>query len=300
MVRRMGHSNSGGIADDIWCNLHIVKPHFQFLRATNRMIGGKTRKKSSFPYEIAIPSYKRHEAIKEKTLATLKKYGIPPNKITVFVANKDEEALYKQSLKPGTYGKIVVGVKGMHDIRNFITGYYPIGTKIVNIDDDIKGFLEYDETLKRKEKPLKSLLAVIKKGFSECEKAKTKLWGVYPVANGYFMKPKVSTEIRYIIGSFWGCINPGIKEIEITTEYKEDYQRSILYYKKYGAVVRLNMYAPISAYYTEAGGMQEVKERRELEEKGARWLVKTYPDFAVLNPSKKSGYMEVKLKDLRD
>jgi hypothetical protein len=267
------------------------------------MIGGKTRKKSSFPYELAIPSYKRHEAIKEKTLATLKRYGIPSSKITVFVANKDEEALYKGSLVPGTYGKIVVGVKGMHDIRNFITGYYPIGTKIVNIDDDIKGFLEYDEGNKRKERPLKSLIGVIKRGFMECEKAKTKLWGVYPVANGYFMKPKVSTEIRYIIGSFWGCINPGLKGptgVEITTEYKEDYQRSILYYKQFNAVVRLNMYAPISAYYTEAGGMQEVKGRKSLEEKGARWLVKTYPEFAVLNPSKKSGYMEVKLKDLRD
>ena len=266
------------------------------------MIGGKTRKKSSFPYEIAVPSYKRHETINEKTLATLKRYGIPSNKITVFVANKDEEALYKTSLKPGTYGKIVVGVKGMHDIRNFITSYYAVGTKIVNIDDDIKGFLEYDESTKRKERTLKSLIGVIKRGFAECEKANTKLWGVYPVANGYFMKPKVSTEIRYIIGSFWGCINPGLKGadgVEITTEYKEDYQRTILYYKRWGAVVRLNMYAPISAYYTEAGGMQEVKERRSLEEKGARWLVKTYPQFAVLNPSKKSGYMEVKLKDLR-
>jgi hypothetical protein len=259
----------------------------------------KTRKHSSFAYEVAIPSYKRHEAIKEKTLATLMRYGIPASKITVFVANKEEEALYKTSLDPRTYGKIVVGVKGMHDIRNFITGYYPIGTKIVNIDDDIKGFLEYDDGTKRKERPLRSLISTIHRGFAECAKAGTALWGVYPVANGYFMKPKVSTDLRYIIGSFWGCINPGLKEIEITTEYKEDYQRSILYYKKFGAVVRLNMVAPISAYYTEAGGMQVVTDRKEREERGARWLVKTYPEFAVLNASKKSGYMEVRLKDLR-
>jgi cellulose synthase/poly-beta-1,6-N-acetylglucosamine synthase-like glycosyltransferase len=263
------------------------------------MIGGKTRKKSSFPYEIAIPSYKRHETINEKTLATLKRYGIPSNKITVFVANKEQEALYKESMKPGSYGKLVVGVKGMYAIRNFITSYYPIGTKIVNIDDDIKGFLEYDESTKRKERPLKSLIGVIKRGFAECEKENTKLWGVYPVANGYFMKPKVSTDIRYIIGSFWGCINPGIKEVKVTVDDKEDYQRSILYYKKYGAVVRLNMYAPVSAYYKEEGGMQEDRTKERVEE-SARWIVKEYPEFAVLNPSKKSGYMEVKLKDLRD
>ena len=259
-------------------------------------------RKNTFPYEVAIPSYKRHTTINEKTLATLKRYGIPASKITVFVANKDEEALYKQSMKPGTYGKLVVGVKGMHDIRNFITGYYKVGTKIVNIDDDIKGFLEYDETNKRKERPLKSLIGVIKRGFAECEKAKTALWGVYPVANGYFMKPKVSTDIRYIIGSFWGCINPGLKGpdgVKVTVDDKEDYQRSILYYKRWNAVVRLNMYAPVSAYYKEEGGMQEDRTKERVE-KSARWIVKEYPEFAVLNAAKKSGYMEVKLKDLRD
>jgi cellulose synthase/poly-beta-1,6-N-acetylglucosamine synthase-like glycosyltransferase len=269
------------------------------------MIGsgpGKATRKNNFPYEVAIPSYKRHATLKEKTLATLKHYGIPSSKITVFVANKEEEALYKETLKPGTYGKIVVGVKGMHDIRNFITGYYKVGTKIVNIDDDIKGFLEYDENIKRKEKPLRSLISVIKRGFAECEKANTRLWGVYPVANGYFMKPKVSTDIRYIIGSFWGCINPGLNGphgVKVTLDDKEDYQRSILYYKQFGAVVRLNMYAPISAYYKEEGGMQEDRTMERVE-KSARWIVKEYPEFAVLNPSKKSGYMEVRLKDTRE
>ena len=260
----------------------------------------QTRKRVQFPYEVAIPSYKRAETLRDKTLTVLKHYRIPSQKITVFVANKEEEKIYKDTLPAGSYGKIVVGVKGMHDIRNFITNYYPIGKLIVNIDDDIKGFLEYDASKPRKEKPLRSLLSVMKLGFDECKKAGTQIWGVYPVANGFFMKPKVSLDLRYIIGSFWGCINPGLKEMKITTEYKEDYQRSILYYKKFGSVVRLNMVAPISSYYKEAGGMQTVERRREYEEDGARWLVKTYPDFAVLNPSKKSGYMEVKLKDLRD
>jgi len=259
----------------------------------------KTRKRVHFPYEIAIPSYKRPETLRDKTLEVLKRYRIPSQKITVFVANKEQEKLYKDTLKPGTYGKLVVGVKGMGAIRNYITEYYPIGTPIVNIDDDIKGFLEYDASKPRKEKPLRSLLAVIKTAFSECDKAGAHLWGVYPVANGFFMKPKVSTDLRYIIGSFWGCINPGIKAVKITLDDKEDYQRSILYYKADDAVVRLNMVAPISSYYKEPGGMQEERTKERVEE-SARWIVKTYPDFAVLNPSKKSGYMEVKLKDKRE
>uniref|UniRef100_A0A6C0HEI6 Glycosyltransferase n=1 Tax=viral metagenome TaxID=1070528 RepID=A0A6C0HEI6_9ZZZZ len=258
----------------------------------------QTRKRIYFPYEVAIPSYKRPETLRDKTLTILKAYRIPSDKITVFVANKEQEEVYSNTLIPGTYGKIVVGIQGMGAIRNFISEYYPVGTPIVNIDDDIKGFLEYDETKPRKEKPLRSLIGVIKQGFHECEKAKARLWGVYPVANGFFMKPKISTNLRYIIGSFWGSINAG-KQVKITLDDKEDYQRSILYYKADGAVVRMNMVAPISSYYKEPGGMQEERTKQRVEE-SARWLVKTYPEFAVLNPSKKSGYMEVKLKDKRE
>jgi cellulose synthase/poly-beta-1,6-N-acetylglucosamine synthase-like glycosyltransferase len=256
----------------------------------------ETRKKNRFTYEVAIPSYKRPETLRDKTLTILKAYRIPSDKITVFVANKEQETIYKETLTPGSYGKIVVGIVGMGAIRNFISDYYPIGTPIVNIDDDIKGFLEYDSSSPRKEKALRSLQSVIKQGFYECEKVGAHLWGVYPVANGYFMKPKVSKDLRYIIGSFWGCINPGTKEVKITLDDKEDYQRSILYYKADKAVIRLNMVAPISSYYKEPGGMQEERTKERVE-KSARWIVRTYPDYAVLNPSKKSGYMEVRLKD---
>jgi hypothetical protein len=263
-------------------------------------IGGKnpTRKVTQFLYQIAIPSYKRPETLRDKTLTVLHKYRIPASAITVFVANKKEEAEYKEILKPGTYSKIVVGVVGMGAIRNFISNYYDIGTKIVNIDDDIKGFLEYDVHTPRKERPLRSLLAVMKRGFEECEKEGAHLWGVYPVANGFFMKPKISTNLRYIIGSFWGCINPGTKEVKITLDDKEDYQRSILYYKADGAVIRLNMISPITSYYKEPGGMQEERTKERVE-KSAKWLVKAYPEFATLHATKKSGFMEVKLRDKR-
>lgn len=260
------------------------------------MVARKTRRASKSDYVVAIPSYKRAETLRDKTLMVLHKYGIEPSRIHVFVANDDEEKSYRMTLKEGTYGKIIKGIVGMGAIRNFISDYYPIGKKIVNIDDDIKGFLEFDGSVRRHEKPLVSLKKLIERGFKECEKTGSRLWGVYAVANGFFMKDKVSTDLKYVIGSFWGCINPGTKEIKITLDDKEDYLRSILYYKADGAVVRLNMYAPISAYYKEPGGMQEERTKERIE-KSARWLVKEYPDYATLNPNKKSGYMEVRLRD---
>lgn len=258
---------------------------------------GRALKKTT-NYVIAIPSYKRAETLRDKTLDLLHKSGIDPKRIYVFVANNEEEETYRMTLKKGTYGKIIRGIVGMGAIRNFISDYFPIGQKIVNIDDDIRGFLEYDESVKRHEKPLTNLKKVFERGFKECLAANSRLWGVYPVANGFFMKDTVSTDLKYIIGSFWGCINPGTKEIKITLDDKEDYLRSILYYKADGVITRLNMYAPISAYYKEPGGMQEERTKERIE-KSARWLVEKYPEYATLNPNKKSGFMEVRLRDSR-
>ena len=41
-------------------------------------------------YKIAIPSYKRAETIKNKTLKLLMDHNIDKNKITIFVADNDE------------------------------------------------------------------------------------------------------------------------------------------------------------------------------------------------------------------
>ena len=92
-------------------------------------------------YVIAIPSYKREKTLRDKTLKVLKQYKIPKEKIFIFVANKDEYNKYKETIPP-YYNKIIVGIVGMGNIRNFITDYFPEGKKIFNMDDDISGFLK--------------------------------------------------------------------------------------------------------------------------------------------------------------
>ena len=89
---------------------------------------------------IAIPSYKRHDQIMEKSLSTLKEYRIPPSRITIFVANTEEKKLYEEAIPKGTVKDIVVGILGMDKIRNFMLDYYPKGKHIVMMDDDIRGF----------------------------------------------------------------------------------------------------------------------------------------------------------------
>ena len=92
----------------------------------------------SYDYRVAIPSYKRAEILKNKTLKVLSESNVPSEKIDVFVADEKEKELYEKTLEPGTYSKIIVGQKGMRAIRNFIQDYYPEGQRIVNLDDDVE------------------------------------------------------------------------------------------------------------------------------------------------------------------
>lgn len=246
-------------------------------------------------YVIAIPSYKRPETLRDKTLKVLKHYKIDPKKIDIFVANKEEETIYKETLDPESYNKIIVGVINLGPQRNFISKYYPEGKPIVNIDDDIQGFIEYTTTTKRHEKPLANLEKIIQEGFKECKKHGFRLWGIYPIPNGYFMEKKVDTDLRYIIGCFYGTINAKDIKLELKND-KEDYERSIRYYIADGGVIRLRYVAPKTAYYTEKGGIQEFRSESTVMA-GAKWIVKHFPDYATLNLTKKSGHAEVRLRD---
>ena len=262
-------------------------------RKVSRM--AQTRKAKS--WIIAIPSYKRAETLRDKTLAMLAQYKIPATKIHVFVATKEEEAIYTATLKPGSYGHIHVAIPGMAAVRNYITSYFPIGSHIFNMDDDIRGFLEWSATANRNEIQLKDLGAAISKGFAAAQKTGYRLFGFYPVANGYFMKNTCTTDLRYIIGSAWGIINPG-KILTVTIDDKEDYLRSIIMYVLDGGVLRFNNIAMETAYYKEQGGMQETRTMKRIET-SAKAMVSAFPDLVKINLTKKSGIPEVRLRDSR-
>jgi hypothetical protein len=261
------------------------------------MSGRKTRKASANPWVIAIPSYKRAETLRDKTLAVLKHYKIAPEKIHVFVANKQEYDTYKATLDPHSYGHMHIAEPGMAAVRNFITRFFPVGKPIFNMDDDIRGFIEYSADAKRNERPLRSLSDAIANGFAEARKTGYRLFGFYPVANGYFMKAGHTTDLRYIIGSVWGILNPG-PVLTVTIDDKEDYLRSVIMYVLDGGVLRFNGIAPQSAYYKEPGGMQEERTMRRIEG-SAKAMVAAFPDLVKINLTKKSGMPEVRLRDQR-
>jgi hypothetical protein len=252
-------------------------------------------KASSKDWVVAIPSYKRAEILKDKTLAVLHSYKIEPSRIYIFVADEDEKKIYEETLPKGQYNKIIVAKKGLDNARNIINGYFPVGQKIVEADDDIRGFIEFDATKRRHEKPLESLKKIIDRGFAEAEKHGARLWGVYPSANGFFMKDSVSTDLKHIVGSFWGQVNPG-KQVQIHLQSKEDYERTLQFWKIDGVVVRLNFVSPQTAYYKTPGGLQLERTKEKIEDE-VKYLQKHYPDYFVINPHRKSGFVEIRLRD---
>lgn len=245
-------------------------------------------------WTVVIPSYNRVTTLKEKTLKVLQEYSIPKEKIIVFVANEEQKTLYEEGVGDSV-GKIVVGVKGLPEVRNFIFDYFPKGTPLISFDDDVRGFIEYDPKAKRKERRLRDLRGMFRRGFEECKKAGARFWGIYPIANGFFMKPTVTTDLKFIIGSFWGCLNPG-KDIRITigNGEKEDYQRTIQFWELDHVVVRMNGYALKTSTYGTPGGLQE-GNRLAREKKTVKAMLKKWPQYIKQNPSRKSGYPEIRL-----
>ena len=263
-------------------------------------LGGarKTQKLGKTPYIVAIPSYKRAETLRDKSLTMLADNRIPASIIHVFVATEAEKETYKNTLKPGSYGKLIVGEPGMGAVRNFITAYFPVGTKIMNIDDDIKEFKQLDKNTGRLV-PVKNLDRIFRDGFAKAESSGFRLFGFYPVANGFFMKDRVTEDLRYIIGSAWGIINPGIDALKVTIDDKEDVQRSVIMYLLDGGVLRFETITPITAYYKEPGGMQEERTKNRVDQ-SATAMVEAYPGLTTLNLTKKSGFSEVRLRDKRE
>lgn len=243
---------------------------------------------------VVIPSYKRVALLKAKTLAVLKKYEIPKEKIYVFVADEDEAIAYKEGVGEDV-GHIIVGIRGLVAVRNYIHNYFPKGQRFVSFDDDVTGFIEMD-TLHQKF-VLGSLKDTIDRGFAECEKSGAKFWGVYPIANPYFMKPKVSYDFKFVIGSFWGCINPGdeiVVDIGIG-DCKEDYQRCILFWIRDKIIVRLNNVALQTATYKSPGGLNDggrlERERAAVKAMMERWG----GTYIRINGKRKSKYPELSL-----
>lgn len=248
-------------------------------------------------YSIAIPSYKRTETIKKKTLRVLESYNIDPKKITIFVADEKEHEAYSNSLKNTPYNNIIIGVPTIGAQRNFIERWYPEGTKLMMFDDDVEEVQKKisEQKLGRVEDLEQE---IILKGFEECEKIGAKTFGIYAAANAYFMKERVYTKLCYIIASMFGVIIEHNDDLQRVTNHGEDYEYSIRQYIRNGSVVRFDNYTVKSKYYGEEGGLQTIRTKEYVHD-SIKKIAEMYPEFCSMYIRESTGMAELRLKDTR-
>ena len=290
-------------------NMHIKKP---------KII--KTHKSDKYnKYIIAIPSYNRPELIQVKTLALLHKHNINSKLINIFVSDREQYDLYKSKITIKLYNNLIIGVKGLKNQRNYINNYYPEGYHIVEMDDDIDKIVQLVvkktsrkstrkslhknykkvEKVHKSIKPIENLDQFIKDAFKRCVLNGIFLWGVYPLANPYFMTDTITNDLRFIVGPFWGMINRHREDLKLTIDEKENSERTLQNWVIDGTVLRFNNIGIETNYYKNKGGMQNNSKERNYRQqealKSAHYLHHKYPSLTKIHLSKKSGIPEIKL-----
>jgi hypothetical protein len=235
-------------------------------------------------YQIAIPSYKRYEILKTQTLPTLDKLQADRDKIHIFVANDEEEEKYRAVI--GNDYNIVVGVAGIGWQRKFINSYFAKDTRVVCVDDDVKGIFQKGE--KRLEPVSISIDEIVNRGYELAEKYNSRIWGINHTFNNFYLKDEISVGLKYILGTFMGTyahdwIWQDPERPLVNTG--EDHHTSLRAFVRYGSVIRFEYLCLETDLDTPGGNAQSTLERdgvprmvKHLE--NLTKVAERYPDIA--------------------
>ena len=219
-------------------------------------------------FYIAIPSYRRITTLVKKTLQMLWDNELLNDRVTVFVASEEEAVMYRACVAQ----RVVVGVPGIHQQRSFIENYYPVGSHVLCIDDDVS---------KIKMKVQMPLAQAVDRMFDICAKEGAAMWGINPCSHTLGLKDEYTVGLSYCIGAFQGII---IKDPKLETSpspFYEDFWRTVKAYQRDGKIARFNGLAPVTRYFSEAGGLQEFRTPTGQEE-AMKDFKERFPTLCIL------------------
>lgn len=205
-------------------------------------------------FVVAIPSYQRPEQLRDQTLAFLTREQISEDRITIFVASEEEKLKYTAVL--GNTYSIVVGVLGLSEQLNFIFQYYPEGTRILRLDDDIRDF----KWLVRQ-----PLLELIESMFEIADREGIHLWGIYPASNVGWLKDRVAIGKVFCVGPVSGYINDRRFTYPPNASNQEDVRHSIARYLLDGKTMRYEGCFPVTKWRAK-GGLSDYRKEHEEED----------------------------------
>ena len=249
-------------------------------------------------YSIAIRSKGRYKTINDKTIKLLKKWDILNENIYIFCPVNEIE-LYQENC-PGV--NVVDGGNSIVECNNCIIDYFDEGDYIIQTDDDIHFLLELGTDNNRikvnnKLRPKNfidyNLNKLINNGYRLMIEKNAPIWGTYPVCNDFYMNDLTTPtfDLKFLIGRIFGFLND--KSIRTTSKVRDDYEKSILYYIKYGSTIRFNHISVYADTYVGKGGLAE-QRTIDMMSNDVEEMINKYPEY-VAEKKNKGRYREIRL-----
>tara|TARA_R110000796_G_scaffold245254_1_gene369398 strand:+ start:367 stop:1134 length:768 start_codon:yes stop_codon:yes gene_type:complete len=239
-----------------------------------------------FNFEIAIPSYGRADILPKKTLKMLMDFGVPSDKILIFLKDKEELKEYEK-----TCGKAfrfhLHGQTGIMATRNYLREEYHNSELdgVLFLDDDITTFHDMGKDI---DQPFMKLIEYF---FIETKKRNCRLWSINPTSNTFFMKDKITTSLRYCIGAFLGLIIDKTKPIIFCdVGHFEDFQFTCEHFIEDGGIVRFDRYGITTKFFELKGGicgqLGGLKNRQKEAVINANYMLERYGDMVKIKMKK--------------
>ena len=226
-------------------------------------------KKESNVINIAIPSRGRPKICFEKT------FSLVGGEAKVFVS-EDEIVEYKNA----GVDNVVVSPEGISVKRNFILDYYPIGSDVLFLDDDISKVGEFtviDGKPKSTKLEWNDFFKKVKYFFTLCRTQGIYLFGMAPTCNPLNWRKNI-TYNTFIIGCACGVITTDLRFDE-SLLLKEDYDFTLQHVKKFRRTLRIDKLWVDAKHYAKSGGCTEYRNDilegaavSRLKEKWGTWV----------------------------
>lgn len=237
---------------------------------------------------IAIPSYKRQSLIIKKTIPLLLNNGFTFDDIDIFVANEEEKTNYQNAMPDANI--IQTDILQLHLRLNYILNeHYDEGTEVVLIEDDIRDICRGKDSI--------DVQSFFKDAFDILKKENLYIFGISPTDSFMYHKEGYSKDFRFILGVLYGIRVRKDASLNVNNTYKQDYERTILYYMKDAGLIRFNDVYCKTTYKTIVGGLGGVKNTNRIgnEILCVKYMLDKYPEYCYQHKTKEN---EIKLKRL--
>lgn len=247
-------------------------------------------------YQLAVISHRRAELFAQKTLAYLTSTDVDLSRLTVFLSDAQDLADYREAMPHLKY-VVCPETRDLNDKYNVVHYFYPIGTNVWSMEDDVE-LLAGDPPGSHTTRPLTDLHSVLVRGFTEI--AGGGLWGLTPHADVFRFKDKISYSHKLVVAYAFGFVSTHDPFLAVREGSKTDYERTSLYFIKYGKCVRLDAYGcnPCKNYKTPGGTAADFsyERRQEIEKTASTNLVERFPHLMQFKDKKSTDFQELRLR----